>query len=369
MTPQTGAFQRVRVLIVDDSAMARKVLALGLGTDPMIEVVGSAASAEQAFEMVKDLRPDVMTLDIEMPRIDGVSFLRQLMPVIRQPTVVISSSTQSGAAITLQALEAGAVDIIAKPSLGVGGGLAAIMNDICVRVRAAARARPVTIARHSHTATSHSAANGGQSKIIAIGASTGGVQALTHVFQELPAQMPGIVVVQHMPAGFTDAFARRMDGMCALHIREAVDGDIIRPGTVLIAPGGTKHMTVVGVAPHWRISMIDSDPVCFSRPSVDVLFKSVARVGGKSVCAALLTGMGRDGANGMLAIRKAGGRTIAQDEATSVVWGMPAAAVELGAAQAVLPLEAIPREIQAAAAPAVSAAKAASHFPQQGTAR
>lgn len=359
MIPHLTEASKVRVLIVDDSAMTRKVLTLGLSTDPLIDVVGAAASADQAFEMIDALNPDVLTLDIEMPRMDGVSFLRKLMPMKPVPTVVISSTTLSGASITLQALEAGAVDIIAKPSIGVGDGLGVIMADICLRVRNAARARPLALGRVAAPAREQWHRQPQRPSLIAIGASTGGVQALTHILQELPADTPGTVIVQHMPAGFTEAFAKRLDTMCAMRIREARDGDPVRPGVVLIAPGGTKHMTIAGVAPHWRVSLIDGDPVCFSRPSVDVMFNSVARVAGKQVCAALLTGMGRDGANGMQAIREAGGTTIAQDEATSIVWGMPAAAVEIGAAQSILPLDAIPQALLAATNPQYSAARAA----------
>lgn len=361
MNPHLTEHSRVRALIVDDSAMTRKVLTMGLSTDPLIEVVGAAASADQAFDMIRELRPDVMTLDVEMPRMDGVSFLRKLMPEIQLPTVIISSTTLRGASITLQALEAGAVDIIAKPTIGVGGGLQAIMADICQRVRNAARARPSAQGKVVHIARDLRPASPLQPALIAIGASTGGVQALTHVLQEMPANSPGIVIVQHMPEGFTQAFAKRLDTMCAMEIREAVDGDAIRAGLALIAPGGTRHMTIAGPAPHWRVSLIEGEPVCFSRPSVDVMFESVARLAGAKATAALLTGMGRDGANGMLAIRRAGGTTIAQDEATSIVWGMPAAAVELGAAQSVLPLDGIPQALMARNAHNVAPALAAKY--------
>lgn len=331
---------RTRVLIVDDSAMVRQVLRLGLSADPLIEVVGMAGSAEQAEELLRSLRPDVMTLDIEMPHMDGVTFLERLMPVNPVPTVVISSATQTGAAVSLRALDAGAVDIIAKPSLGIATGLPPIMEDICFRVRAAARAgvpRRQGIVRPRAVLSSP---NDGL-KLIAIGASTGGVQALAQLLQQLPPDTPPVVVVQHMPEGFTGAFAARLDATLPLRIAEARDGDRPERGTVLIAPGGKRHATLAGRAPHWRIALVDGPPVCFSRPSVDVLFHSVAQVAKHQVAAALLTGMGRDGAEGLLAIRQAGGTTIAQDERTSVVWGMPAAAVRLEAAQQVLPLEEI----------------------------
>jgi two-component system chemotaxis response regulator CheB len=328
----------VKVLIVDDSAMIRKVLSMGLSTDPMIRVVGAASGAEQAFHMIDDLRPDVLTLDIEMPRMDGVTFLRRLMPVTPIPTVVISSATQRGASVTLQALEAGAVDIIGKPSLGIGKGLPDIMADVCRRVHAAAHSRPVSPASRGLRATL--APRGGQRQmpVMVIGASTGGVQALAQILQDLPHDAPGTVIVQHMPEGFTAAFARRLDATTAIRVREARDGDPIQPGVALLAPGGDRHVVIAGRAPHWHVKLIEGEAECFARPSVDVLFASAARHCGNRCVAALLTGMGRDGARGLLALHDAGAITIAQDEATSVVWGMPAAAVALGAARHVLPL-------------------------------
>jgi two-component system chemotaxis response regulator CheB len=335
----------VRVLIVDDSAMIRKVLALGLATDPMIEVVGTASGADQAREMIEALKPDVMTLDIEMPRMDGVSFLRELMPRRPLPTVVISSATRQGAAVTLQALEAGAVDVIAKPSLGVGEGLGTIMADVCRRVRAAAHARHAAMAATAIRVPAALPRAATSAHVLLVGASTGGVQALARLLQSLPdgapAGLPGLVIVQHMPEGFTAAFAQRLDAMSPIRVREARDGDTVQPGQALVAPGGSRHLSLTGRAPDWRVSLEAGPPVCFSTPSVDVLFLSAARVAGPRCSAALLTGMGRDGAEGMLALRRAGARTIAQDEASSVVWGMPGAAVALGAAEAVLPLDAI----------------------------
>lgn len=341
MSRAVQAPRPVRVLIVDDSAMIRKVLALGLSRDPLIEVVGTASGAEQAFHMVTDLKPDVMTLDIEMPRMDGVTFLRRLMPVMPVPTVVISSATQRGAAVTLQALEAGALDIIAKPSLGIGEGLPEIMADVCRRVHAAANARPFAATaaiRHPHPAALTTA---DRAVVMVIGASTGGVQALAQVLQEMPMDAPGIVIVQHMPEGFTAAFANRLDGSTAIRVREAQDGDRIVPGVALLAPGGNRHLVIKGRAPDWHVALIEGEPRCFSRPSVDVLFDSAARHCGARCVAALLTGMGKDGAEGLLALRRAGAVTIAQDEATSVVFGMPGAAIALGAAMQVLPLDGI----------------------------
>lgn len=348
MHPTFSSSRRVRVLIVDDSAMIRKVLALGLASDPSIEVVGAASSAEQAFQMIEELKPDVLTLDIEMPRMDGVTFLRRLMPVRPIPTVVISSATRLGAVSTLQALEAGAVDIIAKPSLGIGEGLPHIMADVCSRVHAAALARP-GVAKPGATRTQAPAkVSGGPDPVIVIGASTGGVQALAQILQELPHDAPGIVIVQHMPEGFTAAFAKRIDKLTAIQVREASDGDVVTPGIALIAPGGDRHLVIAGRAPNWHVQLIDGEPQSFSRPSVDVLFGSAARCCGRQCVAALLTGMGKDGAQGMLALRLSGATTIAQDEASSVVWGMPAAAVALGAAMRVVSLNDMPSALMTA---------------------
>jgi two-component system chemotaxis response regulator CheB len=327
----------VRVLIVDDSAMMRKVLSMGLSADPGIEVVGMASDGEKALDMVESLDPDVITLDIEMPRIDGVTFLQGLMPKRPVPTVVISSVTSAGADITLRALEAGAVDVIAKPSLGAMSGASGVMADICQRVRAAALAKPIMGGQRVSQITLRARPRP-SNHIIVIGASTGGVQALATLLPMMPPDAPPIAIVQHMPEGFTNSFARRLDMACRIKVREAQDGDELAPGLALIAPGGNRHMLLAGQMPSLRVVLQEGPPVCFSTPSVDVLFDCAARRIGMNCAAALLTGMGKDGAEGMLAIRRAGGRTIAQDEASSVVWGMPGQAVAIGAAEQILPL-------------------------------
>ncbi len=334
----------IRVLIVDDSALVRKILAVGLAKDPGIEVVGQAVDPYQARDLLVELRPDVITLDVEMPRMDGVTFLRRFMPVLPTPTVVISSLTQEGKRITFEALEAGAVDVIAKPTLGLVEGLPLLLDDICRRVKNAAEAnvdhfatlgggRPVEAVGKLEETTD---------RIIAIGASTGGVEALRRILPAFPADGPGILIVQHMPAGFTEAFADRLNGLCRMRVKEAEQGDRVLPGLVLVAPGGTRHMGVIRSGSEYRISLTEGPEVNYSRPAVDVLFMSVAAEVGRNAAAALLTGMGKDGAAGMLAIRRAGGRTFAQDEATSVVFGMPGAAQQMGAAEWVVPLEKIP---------------------------
>ena len=348
-TAAPSALPPVKVLIVDDSAMVRRVLSTGLSADPMIEVVGAVSSAEAAWTLMQDLRPDVVTLDIEMPGMDGLTFLKTYLSRIPIPTVVISSLTREGAQITLRAMEAGAVDIVTKPSLGLGDGLPSMMSAICTRVRAAAHARVIVGGRkppQRATALPPPIPTGSPSlSVIALGASTGGVQALCRILPLFPADSPGIVIVQHMPEGFTTAFAQRLDSLCAMTVREAQDGDLVRTGLVLLAPGGTRHMSLVRRGVGYAVTLTQGDPVCFSRPSVDVLFDSVARVVGRNAVAALMTGMGRDGANGLLAIRAAGGRTITQDEATSVVYGMPMVARDLGASEEALPLDAIPNRL------------------------
>lgn len=339
----------IKVLIVDDSAMVRRVLTTGLATDPQIKVVGAASSAEAAWTLMQELRPDVVTLDIEMPGTDGLTFLKSYLTKLPIPTVVISSLTREGAQVTLRAMEAGAVDIVAKPTLGLGDGLPSIMSGLCARVRAAAKARVIVGGRkppRPTTALPPPVPTGSPStSVIALGASTGGVQALCRILPLFPVDSPGIVVVQHMPEGFTSAFAQRLDSLSAMSVREAQDGDMVRNGLVLLAPGGSRHMSLVRRGMGFAVSLTAGDPVCFSRPSVDVLFDSIARVVGPNAVAALMTGMGRDGANGLLAIRSAGGRTVTQDEATSVVYGMPMVATELGASEEMLPLDAIPNRL------------------------
>lgn len=340
----------VRVLIVDDSAMVRKVLTMGLSSDRFIQVVGAASNTETAWRMIEELRPDVITLDVEMPEVDGITFLRRFLPKARIPTVMISSHTVEGAKISIDAMEAGAVDIIPKPALGAGlaSGLPAMMADICARVRAAAdahvvlgRARPARPRATPPALPATPRILGGQ-EVMAIGSSTGGVQALGTILPMFPADCPPVVIVQHMPEAFTGAFAARLDSTCTVTVREAQDGDPLVAGTVLIAPGGKRHMELERMGRGYRVRLVEGPAVCFSRPSVDVLFHSVARLAGTHAVGAILTGMGRDGSAGLLAIRQAGGRTLAQDEATSVVYGMPMAAWENGAAEAALPLEEIP---------------------------
>ncbi len=335
----------VRVLIVDNSAMVRKILSVGLAKDPDIEVIGQASDPYRARDLLVELQPDVITLDVEMPKMDGVTFLKRFMPVMPTPTVVISSLTQAGKRICLEALEAGAVDVVAKPVLGLVDGLPLLLDDICRRVKAAAKADVSRFARGRAGPAIEpisSSLEETTDRLIAIGASTGGVEALGRILPTFPADAPGIVIVQHMPMGFTASFAERLDRVCHMRAKEAETGDRVLPGRILLAPGGSRHMTIERSGGQYRAVLREGGEVNYSRPSVDVLFHSVAAVAGRNAAAALLTGMGKDGAAGLLAIRQAGGRTFAQDEASSVVFGMPAAAQHLGGAEAMAPLEKIP---------------------------
>lgn len=334
----------IRVLIVDDSALVRKILSGGMAQDPELEVVGQASNPYQARDLIVELRPDVITLDVEMPRMDGVTFLKRYMSVIPIPTVMISSLTQEGKRVTLEALEAGAVDVIAKPAIGVVDGLPLLLEDINRRVKLAAA---VDVSHYAHRSAPRelepvATLEETTDRIIALGASTGGVEALGRIIPAFPADAPGIVIVQHMPPGFTATFAERLNNISRMSVKEAEPGDRVMAGRVLLAPGGTRHMEVSRSGGEYRISLKAGEPVNYSRPAVDVLFDSVAIAAGSNAAAALLTGMGKDGAQGLLKIRRAGGRTFAQDEATSVVFGMPQVAIQLGGAETVAPLDKIP---------------------------
>lgn len=319
--------KRTRVLIVDDSAAMRMVLSRILASDPQIEVVGAAPEPHAAREMIRELNPDVLTLDVEMPGMDGLSFLERIMRLRPMPVVMVSSLTAAGAETTIEALRLGAVDCVVKPSRGPAGW----QDDaalLCQTVRAAATSR----ARRTHVqrrATNAAGRTGYRARVIAIGASTGGVEALFHILPQFPADCPPVLVVQHMPAAFTASFARRLDRDCAVNVREATDGAPLRPGTVYIAPGGTHHMILDGGITG-TVRLIAQDKVNGHRPSADLLFRSVTPLGGKAV-GAILTGMGDDGARGLLAMRQAGARTFGQTRGCCVVWGMPRVALEIGA--------------------------------------
>jgi two-component system chemotaxis response regulator CheB len=335
----------IKVLIVDDSALVRQVLTELLDGDPEIQVVGSAADPFIARERIKALKPDVLTLDVEMPRMDGLTFIENLMRLHPMPVVMVSSLTEAGADVTLQALELGAVDFVTKPKLGVADGLRAYADDLRAKVKAAAQAR-MPAQRHAAAAAVPAAIPAmairyrTTDRLLAIGASAGGTEAIRVVLQQMPPDAPGIVITQHIPGEFSRAFAQRMDRLCAMRVCEAEDGQQIVPGHAYIAPGG-RHLEVARSGARWLCRITDAAPVSRHRPSVDVLFRSVLHSAGRNAVAAILTGMGDDGARGMLELHDAGVPTLAQDQATSLVWGMPGQAVKLGAVDEILPLERI----------------------------
>ncbi len=336
--------QIIRVLVVDDSAVVRQILTKELSRDPQIEVVGTAPDPYVARDKIVQLKPDVLTLDIEMPRMDGLAFLRKLMHFQPMPVVVVSSVAEAGGELVLEALELGAVEVMCKPGAAYKiGDLALQLVD---KVKAAALVRQpkprLTADRPKPTAAT--ALSKTTHKIIAIGTSTGGTEALRYVLPRLPANSPGVMIVQHMPKGFTASFAESLDRESAIAVKEAEAGDTVAPGTALVAPGNS-HMLLRRCGAVYRVAIKDGPHVNRHRPSVDVLFKSVATFAGKNAIGVIMTGMGNDGAAGLLAMRQAGAQTIAQDESTSTVFGMPREAIKLEAADRVLPLDAIPGAI------------------------
>jgi len=338
----------VRVLIVDDSAVVRQILTEILSRDRGIEVVGSAADPLFARDKIKQLNPDVITLDVEMPRMDGLAFLENLMRLRPTPVVMISSLTERGADTTLQALALGAVDFVAKPKLDVARGLEGYAEEIIAKIKIAAKARVRAISRPATRQTAPASTSRQPSslrfrttdRLIAIGASAGGTEALRVVLEGMPADAPAVVLTQHLPASFSSAFAERLDRHSAMSVREASDGEAILPGHAYLPRGG-QHLRVIRDGARWRCRIDDGVPVNRHKPAVDVLFRSVAQNAGANAVGAILTGMGDDGARGLLEMKAAGAATLIQDEATSVVWGMPGAAYKLGAAQEMLPLERI----------------------------
>jgi len=336
----------IKVLVIDDSAMMRQLLVEILRQDPEISVVGYAPDPLAAWEKIKQLQPDVLTLDVEMPRMDGLTFLEKLMRARPMPVVMVSSLTESGCQTTLRALELGAVDFVTKPKVDVASGIIDHAAEIVEKVKIAARAR-VGQRRRAAAAVVPAAATAKPActlqtthKVICIGASTGGTEALQTVLTGMPADAPGIVIVQHMPAGFTRSFAQRLDGVCQVRVKEAEDGDRILQGHALLAPGGL-HMAVRRVGANYLVRVGPGQPVNRHRPSVDVLFRSAAMHIGSNAVGVILTGMGNDGAAGLLDMRRAGARTIAEDESTCVVFGMPREAIACGAAEEVVPLDAV----------------------------
>jgi two-component system chemotaxis response regulator CheB len=346
--------KKIRVLIVDDSAIVRKLLGEAIAGEPDIEVVGTAPDPYIARDKILALSPDVLTLDIEMPRMDGVTFLRKLMVFRPMPVIVISSLGQASCEAGIEALRAGAVEVVAKP--GGPFSVGELKGSLANKIRAAAASRVARPRPDSATDTrpqpkvlppATSAGRFSPLALIAIGASTGGTEAIEEVLSHLSADMPGIVVTQHIPAGFSRAFAERLNKTCSMRVAEAADGDLVQPGLALIAPGNF-HLIVRQSGGAYRVTVKDGPMVCFQRPSVDVLFSSVSEAAGRNAVGVILTGMGSDGAQGMKKMHSAGAATIAQDEASCVVFGMPMQAIRLGAADRVVPLQSIAQTIRAA---------------------
>ncbi|MBI5558906.1 MAG: chemotaxis response regulator protein-glutamate methylesterase [Deltaproteobacteria bacterium] len=339
---------KIRVLVVDDSAVVRKVFTEELSKQPDIEVVGSAPDPYVARDKIVHLRPDVITLDIEMPRMDGLTFLRKLMKYFPLPVIIVSSLTKKGGALALEAMEAGAVDVICKPGEAYSVGDMGV--QLADKIRGAAKVKMATL--HRLVASQAEAAplvwkrslSESTHKVIAIGASTGGTEALKEVLINLPPTTPGIMIVQHMPPSFTTSFAQRLDTLCKISVKEAEDGDSVLPGHALVAPGN-YHMVMRRSGARYYVNIKSGPLVCHQRPAVDVLFNSVAAYGGANAIGVILTGMGKDGAQGMLKMHQAGAKTIAQDETSCVVFGMPREAIAAGGVDRVAPLEQIGQAI------------------------
>ena len=342
--------RKIRVLIVDDSALVRKLLTEIIGSAPDLEVVGAAPDAYMAREKIKTLNPDVLTLDVEMPRMDGITFLRNLMRLRPMPVVMVSSLTEVGAEVTLDALAIGAVDYLSKPKVDLAATLTDYREELLEKIRTAARARVRTYEPRPERAVPAGSLSADAvlrraapvkfrttDRLVAVGASTGGTEAIKQFLEGMPPDAPGMVIAQHIPKAFSTPFAERMNRSSAMTVCEAQDGQQIMPGHAYIAPGD-RHMMVVRSGTRWVCRLDDGSPVNRHKPSVDVLFPSVAQEARHNDIGVLLTGMGKDGAQGMLEMRQAGSPTIAQDEASSVVWGMPGEAVHIGAAAEELPL-------------------------------
>jgi two-component system chemotaxis response regulator CheB len=340
--------RKIRVLVVDDSAVVRRMISDALKQDPEIEVVGAACDPYVARDMILELEPDVLTLDIEMPRMDGLTFLKILQEHRPMPVIIVSSLTQAGSKIALRAMELGAVDVVAKQSSAWNIG--SLREQLAHRVKGAARARlsllgvQPTAGGGSPAPESAAGIQFSPRQLVVMGASTGGTEAVKSVLTRLPAGLPGICIVQHIPPVFSRTFAERMDECCAMEVREAAHGDEVLPGTALIAPGD-YHMVVEWTGNRYRVKLRQDPPIHFTRPAVDMLFNSAAQCAGRHALGVLLTGMGRDGAQGMQQLKAAGAVNLAQNEATCVVYGMPRAAVELGVVDRSLPLDHIPHAI------------------------
>ncbi|MBP1712433.1 MAG: Response regulator receiver modulated CheB methylesterase [Deltaproteobacteria bacterium] len=344
---KTTSPPKIKVLIVDDSAIVRKILREELDKEPDIEVIGTAPDPFVARDKIVLQKPDVITLDIEMPRMDGLTFLKKIMQYHPVPVIIVSSLTPQGSQMALEAMENGAIEVLAKPgsSFSVGD----MSTQLKEKIRVAAKAnlqqvRRTPVSPSPITANASQALRETTQKVIAIGASTGGTEALKEVLVKMPVNIPGILVVQHMPAEFTRAFAERLNKICSIEVREAQDGDSVLNGQALIAPGNF-HMFLKRSGAKYFVNIKDGPRVHHQRPAVDVLFQSVAQYAGSNAIGVILTGMGADGAQGILRMKELGAKTIAQDEASCVVFGMPKEAIKLGAIDRVIPLDRIPQEV------------------------
>lgn len=333
---------KIKVLIVDDSALVRKILTEELSMDSSIEIVGTAPDPIVARDRIVQLSPDVLILDVEMPRMDGLTFLEKLMKHHPMPVIILSSLAKNGGDVAVRALELGAAEVMAKP--GTSYSVKDVSLHLADRIKAVAGIRHFKVDGDIHESpvshTSGKAMLKTTNKVIAIGASTGGTEAIRKILVRLPANMPPILIVQHMPEFFTRSFAERLDTLCQLHVKEAEDNELLAPGKVLIAPGNS-HMVLKRSGAVYFVEIKDGPLVYHQRPSVEVMFSSVARYAGRNSIGILLTGMGKDGAGGLLEMKKAGAETIAQDEKSSIVYGMPKEAANIGAAMKILPLDII----------------------------
>ncbi|WP_208277868.1 protein-glutamate methylesterase/protein-glutamine glutaminase [Massilia oculi] len=339
---------KTKVLIVDDSALIRSVMSEIVNSQPDLEVVATAPDPLVARELIKKHNPDVLTLDVEMPKMDGLDFLEKLMRLRPMPVLMVSSLTERGSEITMRALELGAVDFVTKPKISIQTGMREYADMIADKIRAASRARIAPRSRTPQVASAPLSALRSplisSEKLIIIGASTGGTEAIREFLMQMPSDCPGILIAQHMPEGFTSSFAKRLDALCKISVVESSGNERVLPGHAYIAPGHS-HLLLTRSGANYMTRIEQSPPVNRHRPSVDVLFRSAAQAAGKNAVGVILTGMGKDGAAGMLEMRQAGAHNFAQDEASCVVFGMPREAIALGAAHDVGPLQALPRMV------------------------
>ncbi len=340
--------EKIKVLCVDDSALIRSLMTEIINSQPDMEVVGTAPDPLVARDLIKRLNPDVLTLDVEMPRMDGLDFLERLMRLRPMPVLMVSSLTERGSEITMRALELGAVDFVTKPKLGIRDGLLDYTETIADKIRAASRARVRAAAQPSagEAAPMLRSPLLSTEKLIIVGASTGGTEAIKEFLMPLPPDCPAVMIVQHMPAGFTRSFAQRLNGLCRITVKEAEHGERVLPGYAYIAPGDS-HLRLARSGANYVAHLSQEPPVNRHRPSVDVLFDSAAVHGGKNVTGVILTGMGKDGAQGMLRMREAGAYNLAQDENTCIVFGMPKEAIATGGVHEVVPLQAMSQRVMA----------------------